>query len=136
MKMKIIVAAVSCLLLLSCATNHPSAGESARSTIDNIFAAQKAGDIETAMALFSDSYHDPQGSKKAQVRQYIGGLIYQNAFANTTMSMDDATTTVVDDLVILSPVRYSGSERPSSFSFSLKREDDDVWRVVSVWLLQ
>ena len=100
-------------------------------SINKMFVAQKAGDIETTMTVFSDRYSDSQGTTKAMVRQYIGGLIYENVFASMTMSMDDASVSVEDEVATLTPVRYSGTAGNSSWSFQLKREDDGVWRVTN-----
>ena len=131
MQLRAVFVCAFCFLLVGCFTLGPSAEESARMTIDTMFAAQKAGDIENTMALFSDNYSDPQGTIKSQVRQFITGLVYQNAFANITMSMEEATVSVDEDTATVAPVRYYGPTGVSSFAFTLQHEADGIWRVVS-----
>ena len=129
---KNVVAAVVCSLVLSgCATSVPLAEKSARMTIDKLFVAQKAGDVDGSMTLFSDRYSDEQGANKAMVRQFLGGLIYQNAFADVSMNLENAFVSIDDGAVTIAPVGYSGPTGISLWSFTLEREDDGIWRVVS-----
>lgn len=120
------------LLIAGCASlSGPTPSEQALAVLTAYHADQKGSDVDAIMAHYSEDFTNIQGVSKSQVRQYISGMVAQNAFASVTSDLTQAVATVEGEVVTITPVTYNSQVGASDFTYKLQQEADSIWRIVS-----
>jgi ketosteroid isomerase-like protein len=92
-------------------------------------AAYVKQDLDGIMAVYSEDYSGPQGEQKAQVREFLAGVIDQGVLDNTKVDIDDVKIKVEGDTATAAPVTYSGDWGQMDFKTIFKKEGSN-WRVI------
>lgn len=113
-----------------CATSPvgPSPADEVAGMLADYQAACEAGDVEAMLAAFSDSWSNAQGMDKRSLRSYFEGLSNQGLLQDTTVEIGEV---VIDGgNATVTPLSYDGPTGKLSFTSTLKKEADGMWRFV------
>jgi ketosteroid isomerase-like protein len=117
-------------MLSGCATG-PSDEEIISNSMVGWKAAFHAKDVDKMMAEYSEDYTGQNGEGKESVREFLVYMKDQGGFDGATMNTDNAKIEVEGDKATVGPILYTGNWGEMNFIRELKKEDDNVWRVVS-----
>jgi len=106
--------------------------ETIRTVLADAHQALKAGEIDRAMAAFSEHYRDSQAGDKPAVRTYLRGLASQGAFHYVSIHMEKCRITVDGSSAVAKPVVFQLPEGSVAQAYRLMKEADGVWRIVNV----
>jgi len=85
--------------------------------------------IESVMAAYSESFRDQEGRGKAEVREFIQGVINEGYLDGVTIDLDVAQVTINGVEATVSPIPVTGGRGGASLSMLLKKENG-VWLIV------
>ena len=107
----------------------PSDEEMIAATMDTMFAAIAAQDLDKMMALYSDDYKGENGEGKAEVRDFLAEAIDMGYMEDLEVTSEDMKITVDGDTATAGPVGYDIMGNEFSIAYDLKKEDG-TWRIV------
>jgi ketosteroid isomerase-like protein len=126
----VLAVCVLVMVLGGCASG-PSETEIISNAMVEWKAAFEAKDVDKMMAEYSEDYRGEEGGGKEDVRDFLEYMKDEGGFDNATMNTDDAEIVIDGDTATVGPIVYTGNWGEMSFSRTLKKEEDNVWRVVS-----
>ena len=92
--------------------------------------ARKSGDIETVISSYSDEWTDSKGFTKDSLRDGHLAFTIGATSEEVQINLDEAQITQNGDLKIYSPITIHTSKGTISYAYTLKKENDDVWRII------
>ena len=94
------------------------------------FDARRSGDIETVISSYSDDWTDSKGFTKDSLRDGHLAFTIGATTENVQINLDEARITHDGDFKNYSPVTIHTSKGTISYAYTLKKESDDVWRII------
>jgi hypothetical protein len=107
----------------------PSDEEMIAATMDTMFAATAAQDLDKMMALYSEDYMGENGEGKAEVRDFLAEAIDMGYMEELKVTSEEMKITVEGDTATAGPVGYDIMGNELSIAYNLKKEDG-TWRIV------
>ena len=92
--------------------------------------AYQQEDIDKMVSSYSEDYSGGNGESKDQVREYLGQIKDGGYLAGSEMDLDEAKIKISGNTATVEPIRYVGDWGEMQTSRVLKKEKDNVWRVV------
>jgi ketosteroid isomerase-like protein len=119
---------VLAVAITGCATKAAPKGQSDEEMISGTLARWKeaiiAKDIEKMMTCYSDKFQDQEGRGKADVKEFIKGVIDAGYFDGVKVGLENSKTTVTGATATVLPIDLSGSMGSISISLTLSKEGD------------
>ena len=94
------------------------------------FDARRSGDIETVISSYSDDWTDSKGFTKDSLRDGHLAFTIGATTENVQINLDEVRITHDGDFKNYSPVTIHTSKGTISYAYTLKKESDDVWRII------
>jgi ketosteroid isomerase-like protein len=117
-----------------CATtggpSGPTPVESATAVLAEFHEAAKAQDVEKMMAVISEDFSNSQGDKQS-MRSFMEGAAAQGIFEGMVINVDKCEVVFEGDSATAKPVGYETMMGNLSYTYTMKKEADGVWRIVS-----
>ncbi len=92
--------------------------------------AYQQEDVDKMLSSYSEDYEGGQGESKEQVRQFHEQIKNQGVLTGSEMDLDEAKIKITGNTATVEPIRYVGDWGEMQTSRVLKKEKDNVWRVV------
>ena len=93
--------------------------------------AYQQEDIDKMLSSYSEDYSGSNGETKEQVRGFLGQIKEQGYLTGSEMDLDEAKIKISGNTATVEPIRYAGDWGEMETSRVLKKEKDNVWRVVT-----
>ena len=125
----VLVICVMSMMLDGCVT-----GPSDHELISNAMVGWKSAfekqDVDKMMAEYSENYEGDSGEGKEQIREFYEDKKRDGSFENARMDTNEAKIVIDADRATVGPILYTGNWGEIRFTRMLKKEEDNVWRVI------
>jgi len=111
-------------------TSGPTPVEQVTGALAAYHAAIKAQDVENIMAAISDDFRSSTSDKDG-LRAFFEGAVAQGVFLGMRIGAERCKVVVTGNTATATPVTYGGSGSSSSYKYSMRKEADGMWRIVS-----
>ena len=105
--------------------------EGALETVAAYVKATESGDIDAAMACFSENFDHYELGDKEGLRQFFEGAESEGMLEDISGNTEDAEAELDGDTVTVYPVELEGLFGTVTFEFELKAENG-AWKIVSL----
>jgi ketosteroid isomerase-like protein len=129
--LKVLVICVLSTIFSGCATG-PSDEEVISKAMVGWKAAFHAKDVDKMMGEYSEDYAGQNGEGKEAVREFLVYMKNEGEFENAKMNTDETEIEIEGEKATVGPILYTGNWGEVRFIRELKKEEDNVWRVVRV----
>ena len=130
-----VIVKVFVFCLLSTIMSGCATGPSDEEIITNAMVGWKEAfhskDVDKMMSEYSEDYAGQNGEGKEAVREFLVYMKEQGEFENAKMNTDEAEIEIEGDKATVGPIVYTGNWGEVKYIREMKKEEDDVWRVVS-----
>lgn len=109
----------------------PDPVEAVLAALSDYHAALTAEDVGRLVATFSDEFQSPDGGSKAMMEGYFQGLIGMGALDGIEADMEECEIEVEGNEATVGPVWYETMMGRVGNRYTMKKEADGVWRIVS-----
>ncbi|MHC4265891.1 MAG: YybH family protein [Planctomycetota bacterium] len=117
-----------CTLICGCQTG-PTDEELINTTMNTWKQAIIAQDVDAFMAVYSEDFSGSDGAGKEQIREFMEGAFDQGWLENIDVNLEIAQLEITDDTAEFSPVELVGDAGGMTLDFTLKKEDENTWRI-------
>lgn len=128
--LRVFVIFVLSTIMSGCATG-PSDEEIISNSMTGWKAAFHAKDVDKMMTEYSENYAGENGEGKEAVREFLVYMKNDGAFENAKMNTDEAEIEIEGENATVGPIVYTGNWGEVRYIREMKKEEDNVWRVVS-----
>ena len=119
-------------LIFGCACTPKAVGDEAgvMATMDEYRTAFLAGDVEALLALYSEDWRDHHGSTKEDLKTGYEGMREKGGHKGLEVDLSEIEAVVDGDTATVTPVTLSSPEGSITYTHTLKKEADGVWRLI------
>ena len=94
----------------------------------------ESADIDLMMTAISEDFVGPEGVEKAAFHLYMASLFHDSTLADAEMLMERMTLVIAHDKASAKNLGLRSRGAAAVIDFDLEKEDDGVWRIVSIQL--
>jgi ketosteroid isomerase-like protein len=87
-------------------------------------------DVDAIMANYSEDFNSESGESRGETRQMFQYLISAGMLDNIDINFDIAQLTITDDTAEFTPVEILSDMGEMTVDFTLKKEDENTWRII------
>jgi hypothetical protein len=87
-------------------------------------------DVDAIMANYSEDFNSESGESRGETRQMFQYLISAGMLDNIDINFDIAQLTITDDTAEFTPVEILSDMGEMTVDFTLKKEDENIWRII------
>ena len=110
----------------------PSDEELIADTLAAWKAATEAENVDGMMSCISDDFQTDEGGK-AEVREYLSGVIDQGMLSGAEMDLTEAETTIEEDgTASVMGIELSGDVGSVVMDLEMKKDADGTWRIIGM----
>jgi len=119
-------------LIFGCACTPEGAGVEAEvmATMDEYRRAFLAADVEALLALYSEDWRDHHGSTKEYLKAGYEEMREKASHKGLEVDLSKIEVVVDGDTATVTPVTLSSPEGSITYTHTLKKEADGVWRLI------
>jgi beta-fructofuranosidase len=119
-------------LIFGCACTPKAVGDEAgvMATMDEYRRAFLAADVEALLALYSEDWRDHHGSTKEYLKAGYEEMREKASHKGLEVDLSKIEVLVDGDTATVTPVTLSSPEGSITYTHTLKKEADGVWRLI------
>jgi len=87
-------------------------------------------DVDAIMANYSEDFNSESGESRGETQQMFQYLIGAGMLDNIDINFDIAQLTITDDTAEFSPVDILSDMGEMTLDFTLKKENENIWRII------
>jgi hypothetical protein len=87
-------------------------------------------DVDAIMANYSEDFSSESGESRGDTRQMFQYLISAGMLDNIDINLDTAQLSITDNTAEFSPVDILSDMGEFTVDFTLKKEDENTWRII------
>ncbi len=106
------------------------AREEVLATMREFSKAMTAGDVDTLLGFYSEDWQNSRGAGKDSLKDIFDGISNKDGSEGTQIDLSKAEAVINGDKVTFTPVTHSSASGRITYSHTLKKEADGVWRLV------
>lgn len=110
----------------------PSDQELIDQALNNWKVGMETKDIAKIETLISEAFSHYEYGNREQLLGFLSSTFSQGDLDNAQVVLDQAKTTIEGDSATVYPTELTAAFGSATIEFSLKKESDGVWRVVSM----
>ena len=118
-------------VVFGCATTSlvPTPTEQVMAALTELQAGWKTGDADRIAGTYSDDYIGAAGDKSG-LRAFFEGYAAQGLLQLTQVGIGECKVVTDGDSATAGPVHYDAAAGRQSWSYTMRREADGVWRLI------
>ncbi|MHC4757387.1 MAG: Cif family virulence factor [Planctomycetota bacterium] len=118
-----------CTLICGCQTG-PSDEELIKTTMNSWKLAIVDKDVDAIMANYSEDFSSESGESRGETQLMFQYLISAGMLDNIDINFDIAQLTITDDTAEFTPVEILWDMGEMTLDFTLKKEEENTWRII------